>query len=363
MIMVVLIFSVAVIVAAEKDKKGDSGDNSLLGKRLRSDSRENSTDRNFTEKRDKKEGIDGPKLIKNKEFKARAIDKIRMEKARNNFLKAKANFEEAKFRYNNTKLNFEAKKDMIKRCKDKDSEECNATKEEIVKIAKEYVVNSADKIVNYLEQIKNKILSNEDLTEEESKELTDKIDAEIAKIEELKEKAQSAQTKQEIIQVSKELAKEWKVLKHKAGLYLSQNVNAKIGGIIVRSEQLITKLESRLEKLKQQGKDTSDVESLINQFYGKINESKGYFNLAKDKFAEARSGDQVNTDLIREAQELMKKARESLKDAHNILKDIVKSFKEVAGEKDLDSDEEDEAESDSDEEQDDLVNETADLEE
>ena len=87
-------------------------------------------------------------------------------------------------------------------------------------------------------------------------------------------------------------------------------VNAKIGGVIVKSEKLQERLDNAVAKLSEEGKDTSDVEGLVAEFGSLVDSAKEHYELAMDKHEEASAteGDVSN---------LMKEATSHMKDSQN----------------------------------------------
>ena len=252
------------------------------------------------------------KELKNLKIKARAIQKEKLQNARERFAKAKENFAEARAKYKEAQAKFNETKTKLAECKDSETEECKQLQEEAKTRAKEILANTADRIIEHLNKIKAKAEENEDMTEEEASEIIAKIDEQITQIQNAKASAEAAETKEQVIEAAKTIRQAWLKIKNSIKAQAGRVVNARIGGIIVKSRQLEVKLERTLERLTEQGVDTSAIEGLIDDFNAKISQAKTSYESAVEKFKEAKAAEQPNSNLIKEAQGY-------LKDAHNSL--------------------------------------------
>ena len=257
-----------------------------------------------------------------------------------NFQTAKQKFETATNKYQESKLKFSQTKERIRECEETDSEECIALGEEVKERAREQIGNTADMILEHLEKVKSKVESNEDLSEEESAEIIAKLDEEIAAIEDAKSTIESSEDKEDVIEAAKKLKRVWVRVKERAKEHVGRIVNARIGGIIVKSKHLEVKLERILTRMAEKGLDTSGVESLVDEFNTKLDEAKTHYETAVDKFNEAKAEDEPNAEIIKEAQSYMEEAKEALQDAQKILRDIVLAIKQAGGADELEETEE-----------------------
>ncbi len=284
-------------------------------------------------------------------FKAREIAGENLKKAKDAYMTAKEKFVNARNKAENTKEKFNAAKDKVLKCSGDDSEECEEMREQINAKAKEHVMNIADVILEHLNKIKSRAESNEDLSEEEAAEIIAEVDGYIGEIEAAKETIATSESKEEIIKATKEIKNSWQRMRKNVELTVGKLVNARIGGIIVKSEQLQIKLERIMERIAEEGTDTTELESLVDEFNISIETAKEKYKLAIEKFTEAKNNTITpDTALIREGQEFMKAAHAALQDAQKNLRDIVHLIKQVGAEEELEEDESDEAAAEVDEE-------------
>ncbi len=273
-------------------------------------------------------------------FKARVLSRIRIENAKENFIRARERYELAKINLEQARLRFKERQEIRKQCK---IGNCNVTDEELIEHAKNFLGNSADAIIEHLNKVKGKIQENEDLTEEEAADMIAKIDAKIAEIQEAKEQVENATTKEEIREAAHKINAAWKNIKQLTTFHANVLINARIGGIVIKSEHLKEKLDRILARMEENGKDVTDIQPLIDEFEAKIDLAKEKYEAAIDKFKEFR--DTEDTDKLREAQDFMKEAKKALQEANEKLREIIKAIKNKNGQQEIEEEqEEDETE-------------------
>ncbi len=276
-------------------------------------------------------------------LKARAINNIMLEKAKKNFIEAKKRFERAKTRYLDARKRFLEKKKLIGACKDNESDECKKAKEEIIEDSKEYLIGIADQMIEYINKIEAKVESNDDLSEEEVNQIIENLDEWAKEVEELKVKIEGAEDKEDIKEAAKKLSEYWKRIKYRLEIKAARIVNARIGGIIIRSKYLEIKLNRILDRLAEDGVDISEIETLVDKFNAKIEEAKKLYEKARKSFKEAallkrEAGEKTEEEIekIKElssaGHEAMKGAQRALNEAQKTLRDIIIKIKNIGRE-------------------------------
>lgn len=271
----------------------------------------------------------------NKEFKARVIEKKMLVTANTDFLKAKESLLQSLKDYKEAKLRFQEIKKKLAECKDKETDECIKLREEIITRAKEQLINSTNSILEHLNKLKSKIESNEYVDSDEASDMLTKIQETITAVEELKNKIQVATTKEEITEAAKELKELWAKSKVRLKEHAARTVNARIGGIIVKSKQLEVKLENVLARMTEKGINTTSIQQMVDEFDALIEKARSNYELAVGKFKEAKAKETPDAALIQEAQKYMKDAHSSLKDAQQKLREMISSIKDQGGDEEL----------------------------
>ncbi len=260
--------------------------------------------------------------LKTRDFKARALDKIKQERARENFLAAKEHFLEAQERYREALIKFEDSKKELVEC----TEACEELEDETLLHAKTYALNAADAILTHLNKLKHKISESEHLTEEQAKDMTWAIDAKIKDIEDAKLKIEQATTKEEFLEAVKVINATWKRTKVEYREHELKLKNARFAGVLLRAVKLEAKLQKVLERMTENGKDITQIEPLTERFNKKIEEARALHSEAIAGFNEFK--DTKDVDKAKEAVGKLMDAQEKIKEAHDILKDITDIIKD-----------------------------------
>ena len=290
------------------------------------------------------------KKFKEEGLKAREITKEKLKQATDKYKKAKEKFLDNKERYTDKKDEI---KELKKEFEEATGEEKTAKEKKLKILVKSFLVDIADTVEANLEMTQENAESNEDLSEEEANEIATEVDAELAEVEEAKaeiEKLDEESTQEEFKEAAEKLEDAWNRIKERAKKNVNRLMNARIGGIIIKSKHLETKLARVLEKMTEQGKDTSVIEPLIDDFNAKLDDAKEQYKSARESFVKNQ---------VQEGQKYMKAAHQGLKEANEILKNIFKELKGKGVEKEIE-DESNEAEEEAEQE---IVEETAPVEE
>jgi hypothetical protein len=100
--------------------------------------------------------------------------------------------------------------------------------------------------------------------------------------------------------------------------------------ILGRLEAIQKQLQTMLTQNKNAGKDTSSIQSLMDQVNTKLDDAKAQLAIAEEKF---KSMTPANTDEAKasrdEGKTAFKQAKDDLKEAHNLLKEIFNALKEM----------------------------------
>ena len=276
-------------------------------------------------------------------FKARTIAASKITEAKQDYLAAKGRFTMAKQRFDETTEKFARAKERVNECEGNEDEECQIAREEIRIRAQEHVSNIADTIIEHLNQVRNRIESNEDLSEEDAAEMIDEVESYIEEIEDAKETILTSESKEEVLEAVNNVRDRWQNMQNRLGVIVGNTVNARVGGIIVQSEQLQIKLERILERMAENGRDTDSIETLVDEFGDSIEEAKADYKAAIGKFREAKDMETPGSALVQEGHNLMKEAHAALKEAQSKLREIVLAIKQAGGSVELEGDESEEA--------------------
>ena len=277
-----------------------------------------------------KEKEEFAKFDKAKAFKARTVQKAKLEEEKIKYEAAKEDYEKAKESYKDVKEKLDKIKDKIEECRESNSTECQQIREQAKENAKNFLLNTANMIINALEKLKSKIVASEDLSEEEAAKLIADIDAKIAAIKDAKTKIESAATNEEIKEAAKLIKEEWEKTKPELKKASGKLINSHVGEIVVRAKHLEAKLQRILARMAEEGKNTAEIQPLIDEFSAKVKEAMDKYELAMQKYKEAATPGQID-EIVKQANAYLKEAQAALKEAHEKLGEIVKKIKETTG--------------------------------
>jgi len=277
-----------------------------------------------------------PKLKKydeDNDYKARKIGKEKLDKAKKDYTKTKEKYIQAKEKYNEKKKNFNDKKEELRKCKGVDPTKCDDLEEEIRDEAKKFLINTADRILKHLDKVRAKVDSNEDLSEDEVTEILANIDEMATDVESAKSTIEASEDKEEIQAAARTIKGVWTKIKHKLAIHTGKIVSSKIGYTIMKMKNVETSLERTLARMEENGIDTTEIQSSIDDINELVGQAKSDYSAALDKFKEAAEAEDAETAkaLVQEGNELIKAVHNSLIEARKILSDVIKMIREAGG--------------------------------
>lgn len=225
----------------------------------------------------------------------------------------------------------ESREQWKKECANTKTDECKALDGKLALHVKAYLTHSLEMMIAHIEKIEERVTASEHLSETEAKEMLDKLSAAKAEVTSVKSKVDvlsETSTKDDVKAATEDVRKLWSSLKQSLTIHAEKVVNARMGGIIVQSEQLRVKLAKVLERMAENGVDTTTTGSLVAEFDAKLLEAKQAYESAQEllKTASGLTGDQ-RAAKVKEAQNMMKKAKDALKAAHELVQKIHKELK------------------------------------
>jgi len=270
-------------------------------------------------------------------FKARVFAKEMLSQKKELLKNIKSDFTEIRKNF------VDSRKELseVKKARVECSEDCDEEIQQYRSKFKENMVKRVDVILKHLEKLKLKIESSESLTEEKANDLLGKINSKITDIEGLKVELENAETKEEILEVSKEIKNKWERFEYNSKIFSARLVNANLGNVILRSKLIEEKLNRFLERMEGTEKDTSEIDALVEDFHDSLASAEENYKLAHEKLKELKENDKG----VSGVKEYIEESRNQLKEAKKTLKEIIAKIKELKATDELaEADEEVEAE-------------------
>ena len=211
----------------------------------------------------------------------REIAKERYDNARNNYAKAKEMFSSDMEKYRQAKEDFKEMKRKVKDAcaEDKESQECKDAEKEAFEAARNTLLSAADQAYQHLAQIRSKIESSEDITDEEAAERISEIEGKMQELQNLIGKIGAADTKDELKEYAKDLQQIWAKFRNKAKRHVAKLINDKLSGVYRRSKQLGDKVECALSTVEESKK--ADIMAKVDEMNTLLDKAKTHHDTAK----------------------------------------------------------------------------------
>lgn len=187
--------------------------------------------------------------------------------AKEEYQQLKNDYDAAKQKFEDTKQQFNNAKEKVRSVKD------NQSSEELKLKSKDYLNAAIDLLVDHLELLKSRA------QDAENKQIlpfdaSANIDKNIAQLEDIRTKVEQANTTRELRDAAKELDDAWTKIKLEARYYSGIIINHRIDLFLVKTDNASARMDTLIQKLKDQGKDTSKLEKEKSSFDDLINEAK-----------------------------------------------------------------------------------------
>lgn len=234
---------------------------------------------------------------------------------------------EARQRYMDSKESYqEAKEDYIEAKNSYEREKNELRLRDVILKVKNFLLRSDEAMIDYMLSLKAKISENDDLPAQKKAEIITQIEADISWLEGRKTQINGANTRQEVISISRELKDRWQDIKPRERIYVGIFLSYKLTGILNRAEGLSDRIEDIIEELRGKGKDTKRLEELLASYNAKIQASQE----ARVKAIEAYSNVNVldSQTRITQGRQYILESQTSLKAAHDELAQILKIVKD-----------------------------------
>ena len=202
--------------------------------------------------------------------------------------------------------------------------------------AREFIKTTISVMISRLETIRTKAEHIRGISESERQTILAEINEDINWLKERQPKIDNA-TPTQIKEEAKIIRSYWKNIKVKIKKETGQILAARITFVITKAENFSTKIASKIDELNAAGKDTSQLEILLDDFNQKIDLAKTKYEAAKEKFA-AISNLAESDQLFRQGHQFIKEAHSYIKEAYQKLREIVKEIKSVNTSADIQSD-------------------------
>lgn len=262
--------------------------------------------------------------FKKKALRIRKIPQIKLVANAKSIKKSNELYVSAKNKLKKVKVDFASAKKKYKACVGDSSEKCINIKKNLAVDSKEYLNNLDDMIIENVKKVRLRVQSSEKLTDEQVEEILERGAVLIGNGETIKEKIAGINadtSKESIREVANVVKAEFKNVKKfvkKVKSLMQERIVAKV---LVKFDALESRLERVLERMEEEGMETTKIDELLDQFSENIFDAR--FNYQEGLKAQDNDDD--------DAMKYFAISKEAFKDAKTTLKEIVKFVKSEGG--------------------------------
>lgn len=248
------------------------------------------------------------------------------EKYQERIDKAKQKLDDAREKISSAKLKFKSARNKPSR-------------DELRNNTADYLEKTIDYMIAHLEKQKFRI-ENAENREILSFDVSANINAHIAQLEDIRTKVQASNSSEEYVKLARELEEVAVSIRLETRYYAGILINHRTDLFLANADNISARMESQIQKLKEQGRDTSRLEEALSDFKNLIEEARANHlrtlelylthsgfdsNGMATNIKDARAFLDSTTDLQKDA---LKKLNEAAKHLRDVFKDIRKLSRE-----------------------------------
>ncbi len=242
-------------------------------------------------------------------------------------------------KYVNTEKKFEEARQLFEKAnKELQNSRDPKSQDELKQRTRTYIDNAIDTMVARLEVVKYRL----NLPENKglfSFDASQNIDADIAKLEQIRTKLQQANTPQQMRDVHKELRNTWNNISLETRYYFEIMLNNRIDNFITKADNVTTRLDKAIEKAKSQNRDVTALQNDETQFKNQMADAQGIqqqiSSLLTNHSGFASDGtvsdNKAALEFVRQVDKLQKDAIQKLRAASRQVLDFVRDFRKLSG--------------------------------
>lgn len=184
-------------------------------------------------------------------------------------------------------------KNRIQEWKNASKEKKDQILQDILARAKKAATNAIDRAITRFNKVKDRVQKMPNISAENKAAVVAKIDSEIAKLQTAKAKVTAATTTAEVRAVMTEVKTQIKESVNGVKLVVAAIHATHLENIVNKLNTILEKLTARVNELKNQGKDVSELETITNRVKSSLESAKAniaanQFKTAKENILEAR---------------------------------------------------------------------------
>jgi len=200
------------------------------------------------------------------------------------------------------------------------------TAETALEEGKEYLLNADKALVAHLEMVSAYVEGEPGLNETEKETIINELEFYIYWLTEKQPGIENATTRQELTDIAKAVRHKWQEIRPATKRVVGQIMNAQVLWVITNTESAADKTEDAMERLNEQGKDTTDLETWLNDFNTKLDLAKERHQAGKEKYVAIRNVRDADR-LFRGGNSCMNETNQYLRSAYEDLRKIERELR------------------------------------
>ena len=201
-----------------------------------------------------------------------------------------------------------------------------ANRANVVEKAKTSLLKADEMMIRRLQVIRVRVEATRGLSDNKKVTIYAEIDADISWLQTKQTDIQAADNMQEIRDIATTVWNYWRNVRVRIKQIVGQILSAYVDALIQKAEAFAGRVEARIQQLKDNGVDTSALETWLADYNSKLMLAQQKYDAAKDKFA-GISSEADAAQLFREGVALIKEGNSYLKEALRALRDIISDMR------------------------------------
>ncbi|MBL7053678.1 hypothetical protein ISS06_00550 [Patescibacteria group bacterium] len=193
--------------------------------------------------------------------------------------------------------------------------------------ARDYLKKTILVLIKKTESINDWVSNDKSIEDQEKNNIITELDSDISWLNSMVDNIDEA-TQEQVKVKAKEVKDYWKEHRVKMKKITGQIMASRISFLIKKSELISTKISSRIEKLKQAGKDVSAIEAIPNVLNEKINLAKVKATSAKSTFSSISNLSEAN-NLFLKGRGFVSQAQTYIKEGRNSIKQMISAHRQA----------------------------------
>jgi hypothetical protein len=196
----------------------------------------------------------------------------------------------------------------------------------VVEKAKISLLAADNAMIKRLEMLRARVEATRGLSDNEKTVIYAEIDADISWLQGKQTDIQNADNMWDVISVALTIWDYWRDVRVEIKQIIGQILGAWTDALVQRAEAFAGRVEAKIEELKENGIDTSDLESWLADYNSAIELAEEKYDQAKDKFSQIPSAENPH-QLFWEGVALIREGNGYLRDAFRALRDIISDMR------------------------------------